>query len=188
MTQETGTLNNTLRSITALLAVLTIGLAACQPLQPIEPATPPVEATAEPTAPSDSETDSDTEPDGAEAADLVGTAWTLASINATGTETPVASGSTVTLEFGADGRAGGDGGCNTYGGGYQVQGNTLTFEQMVSTLMACADNAVTQQEQTYLRLLETVETFSVEDGELTLYDETGQSVLVFTEGAASPSA
>ena len=65
---------------------------------------------------------------------LVGSVWTLTALNGQ----PPLPGTTITAEFGADGRVTGSSGCNDYPGPYEVDGNKLTFgERMVSTLMAC---------------------------------------------------
>lgn len=77
---------------------------------------------------------------------LANTHWTLVSFGAPGAETPVITGSKVSLEFRTDGQVTGFGGCNSYGGKYLVQDNTLSFSQINSTLMACADERVTEQQ------------------------------------------
>ena len=48
--------------------------------------------------------------------------------------------------------AGGNASCNTYSGKYKVTGSSLTFEQMMSTMMAC-EPAINEQEQSYLKAL-----------------------------------
>ena len=51
--------------------------------------------------------------------------------------------------------------------------NNITFEEIVSTLMACADDEVTEQEQRYFAALETAETFMQTEEQLTIMDEGG---------------
>src|SRR5918992_86175 len=63
---------------------------------------------------------------------LADTQWRLPSFRAPGGESPVLEGTTITLKFGADGRAGGSGGCNSYGGEYREQGENLSFSQIIS--------------------------------------------------------
>jgi DNA segregation ATPase FtsK/SpoIIIE-like protein len=65
-----------------------------------------------------------------------------------------APGDRVALFFEQPGKLGGTGGCNGYGADYQVEGNTLAVGAVVSTLMACADEAVNQQEQQYFRAIQ----------------------------------
>ena len=84
---------------------------------------------------------------------LANTEWTLESFGSMGAETPVLEGTTVTLIFESGGQAGGSGGCNSYGTDYQVQDNTLIFGEIVSTLMACTEEGITEQEQRYLTAL-----------------------------------
>ncbi len=48
-------------------------------------------------------------------------------------------------------RVGGSGGCNQITGGYELKGEKLTFGQMASTMMACANGMET--EQSFLKAL-----------------------------------
>lgn len=112
--------------------------------------------------------------------DLSGIRWRLSKIRLDGVETDVLAGNPVTLSFVPIGGFRGNGGCNNYSGTYAIEGNTITFGQYFSTLMACGDNSVTLQEQDYFRALGTVTTFEVSDEQLTFFDENGQGVLIFT--------
>ena len=60
-------------------------------------------------------------------------AWKLDSIAGT----QVLSGTNPTLTFTADGHVNGNGGCNGFGGDFTREGDTLTFGQIVHTMMAC---------------------------------------------------
>jgi heat shock protein HslJ len=99
-----------------------------------------------------------------------------------GSETPVVPGSSVTLQFEVDGQVGGSGGCNSYGGQYEVQDNTISFSQVMSTLMACADESVNQQEQQYFQALQTAGRFEVTGDQLTIWYNGDQGVLNFAKG------
>ena len=92
--------------------------------------------------------------------------------------------SAVTLAFSADGTAGGDTGCNSYGGDYTVEGDTLSFGEMVSTLMACEDQAVMAQEQAYLAALQSAARFEVAADHLTIWYDEGSSQLTFAPPTA----
>jgi heat shock protein HslJ len=55
------------------------------------------------------------------------------SFGKTDAETPVIEGSSITLEFAANGQVSGAGGCNSYSGTVETQANTLTFKDITST-------------------------------------------------------
>jgi heat shock protein HslJ len=111
---------------------------------------------------------------------LANTQWELVSMGPPGAETPVIAGSQVTLTFDAEGRVGGESGCNSYGGNYQVDGNAITFAEVASTLMACADQSVMDQEQRFFLALQNAGTFEISGDELAIQSADGQSVLNFT--------
>ncbi|MEZ4682640.1 MAG: META domain-containing protein [Caldilineaceae bacterium] len=115
---------------------------------------------------------------------MAGTSWQLTALGTTGAETPVVVDSTVTLQFDADGQAGGNTGCNSFGGNYTVNGDSLTFSKIISTLVACADADVMNQEQQYLDALNGAERYAVDGDELTIWYDNGNSMLTFTAGAA----
>jgi len=107
--------------------------------------------------------------------DLEGQTWTLVNLNG---DDPLA-GRHPTLEFEA-GQVTGNTGCNHYGGSYQIDGDSIRFENLFSTEMACLDpEGIMQQEQTYLELLSAADRFERIDGTLTLSTFGGQT-LVFT--------
>lgn len=110
---------------------------------------------------------------------LANTEWRLVSFGAPGGEAPVVGDSTITLKFGVGRQMGGFGGCNSYGGEYQVEDNLLSFSRIISTKMACADQNVMQQEQQYFQVLQSAARFEIEDDELTIYYDNGRSVLNF---------
>jgi heat shock protein HslJ len=106
---------------------------------------------------------------------LEGTSWILTSIEGLA---PV-PGSTITAAFAATGQVGGSGGCNSYSAGYAVDGDALTIEPPVSTLMAC-EEPLMQQESDYLAALSATASYSVLAETLTLKDSSGAPRLVFT--------
>ena len=116
---------------------------------------------------------------------LANTAWQLESFGPVGAETPVVEGSTVTLQFDGAGQAGGNGGCNSFGTEYQVQNGTLSFGEIASTLMACADEGISEQEQQYYQALESVGEFEVSGDRLTIFYNDGQGVLNFVSADAA---
>ncbi|UYN89216.1 MAG: META domain-containing protein [Anaerolineales bacterium] len=109
---------------------------------------------------------------------LGGGAWVLTSLDGNSQVGSAAGGNDITLQFGEDGRAGGSGGCNQYGAGYTVSGNSVSFEQPVSTLMYCEPDQVMQNEAAYLQALTMVGEWQISGNTLTL---TGSGhTLVFT--------
>jgi len=85
--------------------------------------------------------------------------WDVAGI-ATGTgaiEPPVA-GSTLTATI-TDTEINGSSGCNSYMGAARIDGSSVVFGPFAGTLMACADSAVMEQEQTYVTLLQSVDSW-----------------------------
>lgn len=82
--------------------------------------------------------------------------------------------SRITLQFFAqDGRVAGTASCNRYHGGFRLTGENLTFQHPASTLMACPE-ALMHQEQTFFRILAAVTGFDI--------DATGALVLSGPEG------
>lgn len=118
---------------------------------------------------------------------LANTAWSLESFGPVGSEVPLVEGSAITLVF-EDGQAGGNGGCNSYGSDYTVEGDSLSFGLINTTLMACMDNAVTEQEGRYLAALQTAESFEMTGDTLTIFYDGGEGALNFTATAAPPTA
>ncbi len=105
---------------------------------------------------------------------LPGTKWELVTLSGAA---PV-QGTSLTLFFGNDGQAGGDAGCNTYGGSYTVKGSSLTFGPMMSTMMAC-EPAIMDQEQAYLKALGETKSYEATAGKLTLKDGSGKELAAF---------
>lgn len=87
-------------------------------------------------------------------------------------------GSNVTL-LAADGRFGGSGGCNSYGGAYEINGDQLSLHDINSTLIACIDGKITQQEQRYFEALQSTKTFEIKGNRLTITYDSGKDVLEF---------
>lgn len=112
---------------------------------------------------------------------LDGTSWDLISyLGEKGTMEGILPGSRVTAVFSAGGRLGGSAGCNHYFGSYREHGRSLTVREMGSTLMACLDPGVMEQESRYLSLLGAAEGFRIDGDRLVLSDAKGATILTFT--------
>ena len=105
---------------------------------------------------------------------ITGREWKLVSINGQA----ILAGSEITLLLDKE-RASGSAGCNSYGGEYQQKGTQLSFDQIMQTLMACADAAVMEQESTYTQTLSQVTSYQIVGDRLELMDTTEEIVLVF---------
>jgi heat shock protein HslJ len=101
--------------------------------------------------------------------------WLLASY-ADGQAPP--DGVEATAEF-AEGQVTGKAGCNSYFGGYETDGSTLTMGPMGSTMMFCMEpEGAMDMEQTFLMAMGAAETFEVDGTELRITYPDG--VLTFS--------
>lgn len=111
---------------------------------------------------------------GAPEALLQGETWTVERIG----DRAVLDGARPTLTFGADGRVGGNASCNSFGAGYRLTGEGLSFTPIVATKRACAEASRMQQESAFLDLLGRSTRFDIRaDGALLLETATGQTLL-----------
>ena len=79
----------------------------------------------------------------------------------------------------ADGRVGGSTGCNSYGGPYSADGDTIEFGQISSTMRACPPPA-DAVERAYLAALEQVARWRTDDEELVLLSEDEDELLRYS--------
>ena len=112
---------------------------------------------------------------GGNSASIAGT-WSLVSYGDPANPTPAAPDVETSIEF-KDGQVNGNVGCNGFGGGYEVDGNTITFDQIVSTLMFC-EGPVGDQETATLSVLQETATFALDGDTLTITSADGSSVIV----------
>lgn len=103
----------------------------------------------------------------AAASPLADTSWTLTSLNG---QLPVA-GTTVTLQFGADGSASGTDGCNRYTTTFTTTGSTIRIRRSASTMMACPE-AVASQAAAFQSTLVAAEEFEVRGNQLILLENS----------------
>lgn len=119
---------------------------------------------------------------------LANTRWVLASFGDEGVQSSVVEGSTITLNFGDDGRASGSGGCNSYLSLYAERGNGLMFGKIASTKRACVDERANRQEQRYLAALGAASRFELSGGRLTIFQGDGRGSLNFTSVPVAEAA
>ncbi|MDD5685836.1 MAG: META domain-containing protein [Methanoregulaceae archaeon] len=97
----------------------------------------------------------------------------------TGMRTPL-PGTGIVADFGTDGRVTGTSGCNLFFAEYEADERSLDIGAAGMTMMYCLEPVgVMDQEQIFLNLLCSAETFDISDGQLTIQDATGQSILTF---------
>lgn len=116
-------------------------------------------------------------------ADLTSVQWKLQSYGAPGAETPVIAGTDITLQLSADGAASGSAGCNVFGAQYQAVDGEISFAQLVSSMMACLDGSMMQQELAYLQALQAAGTYTLTEGVLTITTQDEATVLNFVPAA-----
>lgn len=108
-------------------------------------------------------------------------AWAVTSIY-TGNAVETTTGPTLTAVFTAD-QVSGDSGCNTFNGGYTVDGTAIDIGALAATMKACADDAVMTQEQQYLQALELSKSFEVVGNGLTFFRTDGGIAVTLTRGS-----
>lgn len=120
-----------------------------------------------------------------EASPLEGTSWALTSLDGSmGIDfDPVATPVTLVFE---DGNVAGVSGCNNYAGGYTVDGMTLTFGMLISTMMMCEDDAMAV-EQAYLAALQSGPVLFEIDGDMLILT-TSVGLLTFVDAAGTVQA
>lgn len=107
------------------------------------------------------------------AASLAGE-WTLLTLNGES----LLAGSTITATF-EDDKITGYSGCNVYGGAYTVKGAGLQLGEIAMTQMACLEDGVMDQEQTFMKALSNVAKFRLDNDRLELLDESGAILLAY---------
>lgn len=105
---------------------------------------------------------------------LSGTSWALILINGQS----VVENALPTLII-DETSVGGNASCNSFGGDFSQEGDQLRFGPLFSTMMACLEPGIMEQEVAYMQALEAAVGFRIESGQLTLFDEEGQALLVF---------
>lgn len=94
-------------------------------------------------------------------------AWKLTSYGPADAQTPAVADVEAGLTFNEDGTVTGNSGCNGLGGNYTVDGDQVKFDQIISTLMACDDPRMAQ-EDAVKQVLTDAANFKIEGNTLTL--------------------
>lgn len=114
--------------------------------------------------------------------DLEDVPWKLVSYGESGSPAPALADRVGVITFESENHSfGGNTGCNTFGGDYELDGNNLTVTgPMFQTEMYCGDEA-DAQEKRVLAILQAAESWSVEGDTLTITSPDG--VLVYEKQA-----
>ncbi|MGV6875169.1 META domain-containing protein [Pseudochelatococcus sp. B33] len=107
-------------------------------------------------------------------------AWVVVKI---GGEDPT-NGSLIILELHADGSVSGSGGCNRFRSTFEFARDTIRFDRVAGTMMACSP-ALMAQEQRFYKALEDARAWRRTDGKLELFDSSGTALARFTAQSRS---
>lgn len=111
---------------------------------------------------------------GGDSSALQNTSWNLVQLNGQS----VLPNTAPTLAFDSE-NASGNSSCNSFSGSYSLQRDRLRFGSLMSTLMACMDDGLMQQEGAYMLALQATALYKIDDEQLLLLDEDGQVLAVF---------
>ena len=103
--------------------------------------------------------------------------WKLSDYGPAAAPTPAVPDTEAGIAFNNDGTVTGNSGCNGFGGNYTVEGDQVTFDQITSTLMACDDPRMAQEDTVHQVLTDTA-TYKIEGNTLTITNN--DIALVFT--------
>ena len=119
------------------------------------------------------------------ASELEGVVWQLLSMmDASGETVDTMADIPVTATFN-DGQLSGNGGCNSYFGSYTVDGSSLTVTPAGTTMMACPED-VMAQEQAFMAALSSSSSYQVTGDTLQIMNSDGAVILTFA-GQVQPS-
>ncbi|MGW0565936.1 META domain-containing protein [Streptomyces tauricus] len=119
-----------------------------------------------------------------QATGLTGKQWNVDSVTADGKTQDAPAGAHV--EFGKDGKVGGNYGCNHFGATAEIEGDTITIgDDTVKTEMACtADGAMSFESKLGEAISDSTIKAEVNDDKLTLTTEDGYTVKLTAEKQA----
>jgi heat shock protein HslJ len=102
--------------------------------------------------------------------------WTLTSL--LGQEPLPGTDASVQFE---DGTVTGTTGCNSFGGEFMLSDNSLTFNNLYQTEMACTEPAgIMQQETAFMQAMMQTASYQITGNQLEIQNSDGETLLVFT--------
>jgi putative lipoprotein len=117
---------------------------------------------------------SEVAPGGGAASPLSGTVWRLQDIAGEAVLPDVEA----TIQFEVEGCVSGRASCNQFGGSASVSGESITFEPLILTRMACQDSIMAQEDR-YVEALQAAQRFTVNGDELLMYSSAEGQPLRF---------
>ena len=117
----------------------------------------------------------------AQSQELSGTSWEVISYN-NGKQAVVSvqTGTTLDAKFAADGTLSGTSGCNSYSGGYKVDGDMISIGPLAYTEMGCVEpEGVMEQEAQFLAALHSAATYQIEGDVLEMRTTDGALAVSF---------
>jgi heat shock protein HslJ len=121
---------------------------------------------------------------------LAGTSWTVIAFNnGEGAIVSALAGTTLSVDFAADGSLSGSAGCNSYTSTYEVAALTISIGPAAATRMSCSEPAgVMEQEAQFLQALATAATYRIDGDQLKLNTADGALAVGGTRAAPPPDA
>jgi heat shock protein HslJ len=122
--------------------------------------------------------------------DLAGTSWEVTGYN-NGKQAVVSviRDTTLTMEFGADGRVGGSAGCNTFTAAYTASGERVTIGPAAATRKMCpSPERIMEQEAAFLTALRMVARGRIDGDDLELRANEGALAVRARRATAQPGA
>jgi heat shock protein HslJ len=86
----------------------------------------------------------------------------------------------TTLEFGEDGKVGGNAGCNRYFGSVKIEGDKIEFGPLGATRKMCPES-IMNQEDAFFKSVPEVVRWRIENGLLFLYSDGDSPILRLSE-------
>lgn len=106
--------------------------------------------------------------------------WRVTEVLHDGGVSTLLAGTEITAEFATDGSLSGSGGCNSYGGDYEIDDSEIQILELVATRMAClTPKGLMEQEQAYFDALREATRFRLEGGGLSLLSARGTVTVSF---------
>jgi putative lipoprotein len=112
----------------------------------------------------------------AQAEPLAGSEWRPTEIEGA----TIADDAGIFLQFAADGKVQGSGGCNNFAGSYEIDGEAISVGPLAATRMMCP-GPVSDNEDRFFAALQKVAVFERERIRLTLKDDEGNVVVEFIQ-------